>query len=136
MPDSRPEVHSIPEDQHAKLAHAVMQRQASLSLRVSAVFIVMLLGLPLVNAYLPNVANASMAGFTFSWLFLGVLFYPITWLLSSYFIRESNRIEDECADWRSVLGIEAGEPLEPSGVGEVKPAFVESDLNADGGSSR
>jgi uncharacterized membrane protein (DUF485 family) len=130
MPDPRPEVHRIPEDQRARLAHAVMRRQASLSLRVTAIFVVMLFGLPLVNDFMPHLANASVMGFTLSWLFLGVLFYPITWLLSSYFIRESNRIEAECADWRSVLGFEAGEPLEPQGVDDVKPAFVEADVEA------
>src|SRR5262249_38512982 len=35
--------------------------------------------------------------------------------------------ESECADWRSALGVEAGEPLEPEGLGEIKPAFIESD---------
>jgi hypothetical protein len=29
-----------------------------------------------------------------------------------------------------VLGVEAGEPLEPEGVGDVKPAFIASDEEA------
>ena len=84
---------------HARLAHFVMARQASLSLRVAAVFAIMLLGLPLVNYYLPELANTSVGGFTATWLFLGVLFYPITWVLSAYFVKQSDRIEAECADW-------------------------------------
>ena len=107
-----------------------MRRQARLSLRVASIFILLILGLPLFNYFLPDLANRNVGGFTLSWLFLGVLFYPITWLLSGYFIRESDRIEAECADWRAVLGVEAGEPLEPRGVGEVKPAFIATDEEA------
>lgn len=96
-------VHDLSPDEHARLAHRVMKRQAGLSLRVAAVFGVLLLGLPLVNAYLPGLANAQVGGFTATWLFLGVLFYPITVALSFYFVRHSDRIEAECLDWRAML---------------------------------
>jgi uncharacterized membrane protein (DUF485 family) len=88
---------------HERLAKLVMRRQGALSLRGAVVFLAMLLGLPLVNAFLPDLANAPVLGFTASWLFLGVLSFPITVLLSAYFVRESDRIEAECSDWRSVL---------------------------------
>ncbi len=116
-----------PEEEHARLARAVMQRQGKLSLRIAAIFLILLLGLPLFNYFFPNQAGHSVLGFTASWLFLGILFYPITWLLSWLFISKSDRIEAECVDWRAVLGVEAGEPLEPEGVGDVKPAFVDPD---------
>jgi low affinity Fe/Cu permease len=106
------DVHSLSEAQHRKLAHLVMRRQASLSLRVASVFAVLLFGLPLVNLYWPALANRSFFGFTVTWLFLGVLFYPITILLSFYFVQNSDRIETECADWRAVLGEEAVEMRE------------------------
>jgi uncharacterized membrane protein (DUF485 family) len=131
MRDEKHPIHALSEDEHARLAHLVMRRQAALSLRVAAVFLLMVLGLPLVNYYLPALANRPVLGFTASWLFLGVLFFPITWALSAYFIRQTDRIEAECADWRAVLGIEAGEPLEPEGVGEVKPAFIETDAEKE-----
>lgn len=131
MQDHPHDIHALSDEEHARLAHAVMRRQAALSVRVAALFILMVLGLPLVNYYLPGLANIPVLGFTATWLFLGVLFYPITWLLSAYFVRQSDRIEAECADWRAVLGVEAGEPLEPEGVGEVKPAFIESDEASD-----
>ncbi len=79
----------------ARLARVVMRRQAALSLRVASVFLLIILGLPLVNWLAPQVAGVSVGGFTLSWLFLGVLFYPVTWLLSGYFIRRSDQIEDE-----------------------------------------
>lgn len=108
-----PETHSLSEEDHERLARAVMRRQAALSLRVASVFLAMLLGLPLVNAFLPGLANAPVFGFTASWLFLGVLSFPVTVLLSAYFVRESDRIEAECSDWRAMLGDGAEEGERP-----------------------
>ena len=82
-------------EEQARLAQRVMRRQGALSLRVAAVFVVLLLGLPLVNALAPQVVSATILGFPATWLFLGVLFYPITVLLSVYFVRHSDRIEAE-----------------------------------------
>ena len=87
-----------PPSNEADLAHLsrmIRRRQAGLSLRVAAVFLVLILGLPLVNQYLPDVASYAILGFPASWLFLGVLFYPITVFLSIYFVRKSDRIEAE-----------------------------------------
>lgn len=130
MPQPARDVHSLSDESHATLAHSVMRRQAALSIRVAAVFLILLFGLPLVNAFAPDIAGARVLGFPATWVFLGLLFYPITWLLSWYFIRASDRIESQCADWRAVLGVEAGEPLEPEGVGDVKPAFIQEDISA------
>jgi uncharacterized membrane protein (DUF485 family) len=77
------------------LLRAIMRRQARLSIGVAAVFLVLVLGLPLVNAFVPGVAQARIGGFSATWLFLGVLFYPITWLLSGYFVRASEEVEQE-----------------------------------------
>lgn len=56
-----------------------------------------LFGLPLFNYLLPEIANMRVFGFTLTWLVLGVLFYPLTWVLSWWFIRESEKIESEIA---------------------------------------
>ncbi len=93
-------------DEHARLAALVMRRQAALSLRVAFVFLSLVLGLPLLNYYVPQLANYRIGGFTATWLFLGVLFYPITVALSFYFVRHSDRIESECQDWRGILDAE------------------------------
>ncbi len=77
------------------LLRAIMRRQAWLSVRVALVFLVLVLGLPLVNLYAPGVALARVGGFTATWLFLGLLFYPITWALSAYFVRASEAVERE-----------------------------------------
>lgn len=89
-----------------RLAGAMMRRQAALSMRVAMVFVLLLLGLPLVNWLLPTVANANVMGFTASWLFLGVLFYPITWFLSGWFVRASDRIEAEIVQESRAVAVE------------------------------
>ncbi len=80
-----------------RLAQSVMRQQLALSIKVASIFLIMLFGLPLVNRFMPELANRPIWGFTASWLFIGVLFYPITWVLSWIFIRESDRIESGIA---------------------------------------
>ena len=91
MPQSKPP----PNADVARLSRLVMRRQAGLSLSVASVFLVMILGLPLVNRFLPAVASYPIFGFPASWLFLAVVFYPITVALSVYFVKKSDRIEAE-----------------------------------------
>lgn len=73
----------------------VMRRQAALSLRVAATFILLLVLLPLANLYLPEAMGTKIGGFSLSWLILAVLFYPITWALSAFFVRRSEDLERE-----------------------------------------
>ncbi len=85
-----------PEDRRA-LLHRVTARQARLSLSVGGVFLVALLAIPLVNTGFPEMVSRPVAGFPLGWLVLGVLFYPLTWVLSWIFIRKSNELEDAIA---------------------------------------
>jgi uncharacterized membrane protein (DUF485 family) len=82
----------------AELTKAIMKRQLSLSLKVAAVFVVILIGLPLFNHFNPDAAKTPIAGFTLSWLVLGLLFYPLTWALSFWFVGASERLEDQIVD--------------------------------------
>jgi hypothetical protein len=59
----------------------------------------MLLGLPLVNRFAPSIASYPILGFPANWLFLAVLFYPITVALSIYFVRNSDKIESQHHEW-------------------------------------
>ena len=102
-----PDLRDLTEADQARLARVVMRRQGGLSLRVAAVFLALILGLPLANAIWPDAMNTPwFAGFTPTWLVLAVLFYPITVGLSFYFVRASDRIEAECGDWRAILEAE------------------------------
>lgn len=72
-----------------------MRRQAALSLRVAAVFLFLILGVPLANYFAPSWSQQPVFGFPLSWFLLGILFYPITWALSTYFVRASEKLESE-----------------------------------------
>ncbi len=102
------ELHELSETEQARLVRVLMRRQGGLSLRVAAVFVVLVLGVPLVNRFLPGLAETPILGFTATWLFLGVLIYPITVGLSFYFVGASNKIEASCVDWRKTLDEEVG----------------------------
>lgn len=73
----------------------MMKKQLRLSLSIAAIFIVILVGLPLVNLYLPDLAKTRVAGFTLTWLILGVVFFPLTWILSTSFVKGTERIDAE-----------------------------------------
>jgi uncharacterized membrane protein (DUF485 family) len=103
MPDYNPP----PKADIAQLSKLMMRRQAGLSLRVASVFLVLILGLPLVNRFAPSIANYPILGFPASWLFLAVIFYPITVALSVYFVRKSDRIESDFHQWDAGLEGEA-----------------------------
>ncbi len=74
--------------------HQLMRRQLRLSIACAATFAVVLLGLPLANYFLPDLMATRVAGFTLSWLILGVLFFPFVWVIAYYFIRRSIALEE------------------------------------------
>lgn len=77
------------------MVHSVTKRQVALSLQVAVIFIILIVGLPLFNTYMPETAKISVFGFSLTWFILGVCFFPLSWLLSTYFVRTSDRIEAE-----------------------------------------
>ena len=74
--------------------HRLMRRQLRLSIASAATFLVALLGLPLVNYYLPDLMATRVFGFTLTWLILGVLFFPLVWWIAWRFIRRSIALEE------------------------------------------
>ncbi len=89
----------------AQLAGRMMRRQAALGLRVAAVFLALILGIPLLTQFLPEVSAAPIFGFPLSWFLLGIAFYPITWALSAWFVKASERLEAaEAASARAEFG--------------------------------
>ncbi len=75
--------------------HTLMRRQLKLSIGCAAAFLVMLLGVPLANYLFPTVMATRVAGFTLSWLLVGVLSFPAVWVISWYFIRRSIWLEQD-----------------------------------------
>jgi uncharacterized membrane protein (DUF485 family) len=74
---------------------SLMRRQLGLSISCAIAFLVALVGVPLLNYYAPALMATRVAGFTLSWLVLGVLFFPFVWIISWIFIRRSIALEDD-----------------------------------------
>lgn len=70
-----------------------MKRQLVLSISCASAFLLALLSLPLLNYFLPEAMGTRIAGFTLSWLVLGVLFFPFVWVIAWVFIRKSIALE-------------------------------------------
>jgi uncharacterized membrane protein (DUF485 family) len=75
--------------------HRLMRRQLRLSIACAATFVIVLLGLPLLNYFAPEIMSRRIAGFTLTWLILGVLFFPFVWAIAYYFIKRSMALEDQ-----------------------------------------
>jgi uncharacterized membrane protein (DUF485 family) len=73
----------------------LMRRQLGLSIACAATFLVALVGMPLLNYFAPAFMATRVAGFTLSWLILGVLFFPFVWIISYVFIKRSIALEED-----------------------------------------
>ena len=80
-----------------------MRKQLRLSIACAAVFLLALFALPLLNYFLPEAMASRVGGFTLTWLILGVLFFPLVWVIAWIFIRRSIALENaetqSIADW-------------------------------------
>src|SRR5437016_5219677 len=83
----KPDIHS------EKFLRSLMRKQLRLSVTCAATFLVALLGLPLLNYFFPDLMATRVFGFTLTWFLLGVLFFPLVWLISWFFIRRSIALE-------------------------------------------
>jgi len=87
-----------PSDQRVhseEFLQTLMHRQLKLSMACAATFLVALIGLPLLNYFAPALMATRVAGFTLTWLILGVLFFPFVWIISWRFIKQSIALEEE-----------------------------------------
>ena len=84
----QPDIHS------ESFLHLLMQRQLRLSITCAAAFLVVLLGLPLANYFLPELMATRVFGFTLTWFVLGIGFFPVVWLIAWIFIRRSIALEE------------------------------------------
>src|SRR6267154_3841407 len=73
---------------------SLMRRQLRLSLACAATFLVALLALPLANYFFPELMARRVFGFTLTWFILGVLFFPLVWVIAWVFIKRSIALED------------------------------------------
>jgi uncharacterized membrane protein (DUF485 family) len=93
----------------------LMRRQLRLSVACALTFLVALLGLPLLNYFLPEAMSTRVGGFPLSWLLLGVLFFPFVWGIAWVFIRRSIALEQsEVEDAARSSHPKAGSVVAPS----------------------
>ena len=85
---------------------SLMRKQLRLSVTCAATFLVALLGLPLLNYFFPELMATRVFGFTLTWFLLGVLFFPLVWLISWLFIRRSIALEE--AEVKEVEEVQGG----------------------------
>jgi uncharacterized membrane protein (DUF485 family) len=74
---------------------SLMSKQLKLSIGCAAMFLIALLGLPLLNYFAPELMARRIFGFTLTWFLLGIAFFPLVWVISFYFIRRSIALEEE-----------------------------------------
>ena len=86
--DRKMDIHS------EEFLRSLMSKQLRLSVTCAATFLFALLGLPLLNYFFPELMAARVLGFTLTWFLLGVLFFPLVWLISWFFIRRSIALEE------------------------------------------
>jgi uncharacterized membrane protein (DUF485 family) len=72
----------------------LMRRQLRLSIACAAVFLVVVLGLPLLNYFAPDLMATRVFGFTLTWFVLGVAVFPVVWIISWVFIQRSIALEE------------------------------------------
>ena len=83
-------------DPHSEaFLRGLIRRQLRLSVGCAVFFMAGLFGLPLLNYFLPELMARRVGGLTLSWLFLGLLFFPVVWFVSWFFIRRSLALERE-----------------------------------------
>ena len=84
-----------PIDIHSEsFLHSLMRRQLKLSIACALTFLLALLGLPLANYFWPEAMATRVFGFTLTWFVLGVLFFPLVWIISYVFIKRSIALEE------------------------------------------
>ena len=84
---------SHPNPHSEEFLRLLMRRQLRLSVMCAAVFLICLFGLPLANYFLPELMATHVCGFTLSWLILGVLMFPLVWVIAYIFIKRTLKLE-------------------------------------------
>lgn len=93
MPPTPPEHDDVVHSE--SFLRSLMRRQLGLSIACATTFLAALLGVPLLNYFAPALMVSRIGGFTLTWLILGVLFFPLVWIIAYVFIKRSIALEDD-----------------------------------------
>jgi hypothetical protein len=72
---------------------ALVRAQLLLALRVAAVFVVLVAGLPLLFTLVPATGRAEVGGVGLPWVLLGLAAFPLLTLLGVVYVRQAERNE-------------------------------------------
>jgi uncharacterized membrane protein (DUF485 family) len=72
----------------------VMGRQLRLSIGIASIFVTIIVAIPLLNLFAPEIMNTPFMGFTVTWFILCFAIFPVLILLAWLFVRRSNAFED------------------------------------------
>ena len=80
------------------LVRGLVRAQLAAALRLAAVVAVALGGLPLLFAFAPALAQFRLFGVALPWLLLGVVAYPLLFLVGAAYVHLAERNEQEFTD--------------------------------------
>jgi uncharacterized membrane-anchored protein len=76
----------------------LMRAQLRLSLIVVGLAVVGIGGFPLLLLAFPATRSLTVGGLPFPWLVLGILVYPVAWVLARWYVRAAERVESDFMD--------------------------------------
>lgn len=85
------------------LISGLIRAQLGLALSLAVVVILLLGTLPIIFAIFPALSELRVLGLQLPWLLLGVLAYPLLYVVGRLHVRQAERIED---DFSRAMGTE------------------------------
>ncbi len=76
----------------------LMRAQLRLSLIVVGLAVLGVGGFPVLLLAFPATRSLTVGGLPFPWLVLGILVYPVAWLLARWYVRAAERVESDFTD--------------------------------------
>lgn len=81
------------------LVRGLIRAQLGLAVRLSVVVAVLLGGLPVLFALVPGLGDVAVFGLRLPWLLLGVLAYPLLYVVARIYVRQAERNEQDFAEF-------------------------------------
>lgn len=77
------------------LVRGLMRAQLGLALRLGVTTALLIASIPLLGTVFPTLGEATIAGIRLNWLVLGVLIYPLLYLVGRVYVRIAEQAEDD-----------------------------------------
>ena len=77
------------------LVRGLMRAQLGLALRLGVTTALLIASIPLLGTVFPTLSEATIAGIRLNWLVLGVLIYPLLYLVGRVYVLIAEQAEDD-----------------------------------------